>query len=167
MNTETALSWKCTHSSIAAKGGNKKFITPFSNTFVLKNCAFKSEKIKHMWRRWGTAQTFFLTFIHELEKQIILKKLLNWANKKQIILIFTMLQFLKKYKEKHLQISLSKSWWYDLQFLRYRAKYTEFGNFRSFFVLLSPKTPKIKILKNEKICWRYHHFTHVYQKSQS
>ena len=29
------------------------------------------------------------------------------------------------------------------------------------------KTPKIKILKNEKICWRYHHFTHVYQKSQS
>ena len=33
------------------------------------------------------------------------------------------------------------------------------------------KTPKIKILKNEKICWRYHHFTHhfikVYPKSQS
>ena len=29
------------------------------------------------------------------------------------------------------------------------------------------KTSKIKILKNEKICWRYHHFTHVYQKSQS
>ena len=28
------------------------------------------------------------------------------------------------------------------------------------------KTPKINILKNEKICWRYHHFTHVYQKSQ-
>ena len=32
---------------------------------------------------------------------------------------------------------------------------------------VSLKTPKIKILKNEKICWRYHHFTHVYQKSQS
>ena len=29
------------------------------------------------------------------------------------------------------------------------------------------QTPKIKILINEKICWRYHHFTHVYQKSQS
>ena len=29
------------------------------------------------------------------------------------------------------------------------------------------KNPKIKILKNENICWRYHHFTHVYQKSQS
>ena len=29
------------------------------------------------------------------------------------------------------------------------------------------KTLKIKILKNEKIFWRYHHFIHVYQKSQS
>ena len=29
------------------------------------------------------------------------------------------------------------------------------------------QTPKIKILKNEKNCWRYHHFTHLYQKSQS
>ena len=28
------------------------------------------------------------------------------------------------------------------------------------------KNPKIKILKNEKICWRYH-FTHMYQESQS
>ena len=37
------------------------------------------------------------------------------------------------------------------------------GHFLPFYPL---KTPKIKILKNEKICWRYH-FTHVYQKSQS
>ena len=37
------------------------------------------------------------------------------------------------------------------------------GHFLPFYPL---KTPKIKILKNEKICWRYHHFTHVYQKSQ-
>ena len=29
------------------------------------------------------------------------------------------------------------------------------------------KTSKIKILKNEKTCWRYHHFTHVHQKSQT
>ena len=28
------------------------------------------------------------------------------------------------------------------------------------------KNPRIKILKNEKICRRYHYFTHVYQKSQ-
>ena len=29
------------------------------------------------------------------------------------------------------------------------------------------KNPKIKILKKEKICWRYLHFTHVHQKSES
>ena len=29
------------------------------------------------------------------------------------------------------------------------------------------KNPKLKILKNEKICWRYRHFSNVYQKSQS
>ena len=53
-----------------------------------------------------------------------------------------MLHFFKKNNEKHLQISLSKSWWYDLQLLRYRAKHTEIGNFRSFFALLPPKNPK-------------------------
>ena len=29
------------------------------------------------------------------------------------------------------------------------------------------KNPKIKTLKNENFCLRYHHFTHVYQKLQS
>ena len=29
------------------------------------------------------------------------------------------------------------------------------------------KNPKIKLLKNEKNCYRYHHFTHVYQRLQS
>ena len=38
------------------------------------------------------------------------------------------------------------------------------GHFLPFCLL---KTPKIKIVKNEKICWRYHHFTIVYQKSLS
>ena len=32
------------------------------------------------------------------------------------------------------------------------------GHFLPFYPL---KTPKLKILKNEKICWRYHHFTRV------
>ena len=41
-----------------------------------------------------------------------------------------------------------KSWWYDLQLLRYRAWWTEIGNFRSFFGFLLPWKPKkIKILK--------------------
>ena len=89
------------------------------------------------------------------------------ANKNKIISIFTMLNFFKKNKAKYLQISFSKSWWYDLYLLRYRAKHTEIHNFPSFFALLPlKKKTKIKILKNEKKCWIYHHFTHVYQKSQ-
>ena len=48
-----------------------------------------------------------------------------------------------------------------------RAKQTQIGNFRSFLPFIPLKTAKIKILKNEKIYWRYHHFTHVHQKSQS
>ena len=44
-----------------------------------------------------------------------------------------------------------------------RAKQT----FRSFFPFIPLKPPKIKILKNENVCWRYHHFTHVHQKLQS
>ena len=36
-----------------------------------------------------------------------------------------------------------------------------------FLPFLPPKKPKNQILKNENICWRYHHFTQVYQKLQS
>ena len=35
-----------------------------------------------------------------------------------------------------------------------------------FLPFIPLKTPKIKILKNEKIYWIYHHFTHVHQKLQ-
>ena len=52
-----------------------------------------------MWRRWGTAQNFFLAFIDELEKQVIVKKTVKVGHKKQIILIFTMLH-LKKQQQK-------------------------------------------------------------------
>ena len=51
----------------------------------------------------------------------------------------------KKIKKKHLQISLSKSSWYnlhDLQFLRYRANHTEISNFSSFFAPLPPIKPQ-------------------------
>ena len=57
----------------------------------------------------------------------------------------------------------------DLQFLRYRVWQTEIGNYGSFLALLSPplKTWKTRILKKWEICWRYHHFTNVYQKPQA
>ena len=47
-------------------------------------------------------------------------------------LIFTMLHFFKKNKEQ-LAVSL-----YDLQFLRWRPRQSEIGNFGSFFALLLP-----------------------------
>ena len=57
----------------------------FSKTFSIKNLhrivsevlsilIFEVLKITHMRRRWGTPQNFFLAFIDELEKQIIIKK---------------------------------------------------------------------------------------------
>ena len=52
-----------------------------------------------MWSRWGTPQNFFLAFIDELEKQIIIKKTVEVGQQKQIILIFIMLH-LKKNKLK-------------------------------------------------------------------
>ena len=48
-----------------------------------EKCFLDEIKITHMWRRWSTPQNFFFAFIDELEKQL-LKKLLKWANKKQI-----------------------------------------------------------------------------------
>ena len=42
-----------------------------------------------------------------------------------------------------------------------KVKLLTLGHFLSFIPL------KIKIFKNEKICWWYHHFTHVHQKSKS
>ena len=39
-----------------------------------KKNKIRKEKITHMRRRWGTPQKFFLGFIDELEKQIIIIK---------------------------------------------------------------------------------------------
>ena len=52
-----------------------------------------------------------------------------------------------KKKEKHPEISQ----WYDRQFLRYRAKHTEIGNFRLFFAVLPPKNPKNQNFEKWKI----------------
>ena len=49
---------------------------------------------------------------------------------------------------------------YDVWFLRYGV----FFHFGSFYLFYSTSNPKIKILKNEKSAWRYHHFTKVYHK---
>ena len=93
---------------------------------------------------------------------------MKWANNKQIILIFTKLHFflkqikknICKYNYQNLDDMIYSSW--DLE--QNKLKLVILGHFLPIIPL---KTQKIKILKNEKICWRYHHFTHVHQKSQS
>ena len=50
-------------------------------------------KITQMCRRWGTPQNFYLAFIDELEKQIIIKKLIKSAKKKVGILILMLYFF--------------------------------------------------------------------------
>ena len=66
-----------------------------------------------------------------------------------------------------------KSWWYDLQLLRYRVWQTEIGNYGLPSVLLRPlphrplNLLKLRILKKWKSIWRCDHFAHVYQKSRS
>ena len=76
-----------------------------------------------------------------LKNNYLLKNCWSGPIKNARILIFTLLYFLKKNKEKHLEISYftpvyQKSWWYDLQFLRYRVCETEIGYYKWFFVLL-------------------------------
>ena len=114
---------------------------------------------------WWTWKTTFL-----------LKKLLKWANKSNKYFdIYKNLKKENKIKKNtwryHYFISMyQQSSWYDLRFLRYRMRQNQIGNCGSFFAFYSPllKTPKIRILKRmKKNCWRYHHFTQVYQNLQS
>ena len=78
-----------------------------------------------------------------------------------------MLHFLKnikkntcRYHYQNLDDMIYSSWDIEQNIL----KLVILGHFLPFYPL---KTPKIKILKSENICWRYPHFTHVHQKSQS
>ena len=49
-----------------------------------------------MCRRWGTPQNLCLTFIDELEKQLLIKKLMKWAKKNLRILILLLYFFLNR-----------------------------------------------------------------------
>ena len=102
-----------------------------------------------------------------LKNNYLLKTLVKWVYKK-----CKNFQYLKSYIEKkkrtrryHYFIPVYQKSWYDLQLLRYRVWPTEICNYGSFFALLTPK--KSEFWKNEKSCWRYYHFTHVYQKRKS
>ena len=95
-----------------------------------------------------------------LKNNYLLKNCSSGPIKNVRILVFKML-YLKKIKKKTLRYYYftpvyRKSWWYDLQFLRYRAWQMEIGYYRSFFAFLHPFLPpflkiqKIRILKKWK-----------------
>ena len=80
--------------------------------------------------------------------------------------------FLKKkkiWRYHYLTPVYQKSWWYDLQLLRYRVWQTEIGTYGSFFPFYNHKNQKKSESKKKKRknCRIYHHFTQVYQKPQS
>ena len=118
----------------------------------------KLSRKNHTQRKRGTPQNLCLAFIYELEKQLFIKKTVKWANKKCKNFNIYNVVFFQTNKEKHWRYHYftspyQKSWWYDLQFLRYRVRQTEIGNDGSFFALLPRphKNPtKNEIWKNEK-----------------
>ena len=57
-------------------------------------------------------------------------------------------------------------WWsYDIWFLRYWVRQTDYLTFLTIFCpFTNLTTQKIKMLEKNQNLWRYYHFTHVYHK---
>ena len=114
-----------------------------------------------------------MAFIDELEKRLFIKKNC-WSGPIKKCKTFNIYNvFFWKNKRKHLELSLFYTcvpkilmiWFTVLEIIVWQTK---IGSYESFFALLPPKTPKNQnFAKNEKRCWRYHLFTHAYQKPQS
>ena len=94
---------------------------------------------------WGTWKTI-----------IYKKKLLKWTNKNIRILIFIILYFFREKKKNTLRYhffttAYQKSWWYDLQLVRYRVwQQIEIGNYGSLLTLL-PHSPLFQKPKETRI----------------
>ena len=106
-------------------------------------------------KKVGPNRISFWHLLVNLKNKYLFKKVLKWANKKQNN--FNIYNAALKKKKKinwwyhYLTTVYQKSWWYDLQFLRYRVWQTEISNFRPIhFWPFYPLTQKIKILKKWK-----------------
>ena len=113
-----------------------------------------------MWRRWAHIKISIWHLLINLKK-----KLLKCANKKYKNYTFLMLYFQKKIKKNtrryyYFTPVYQKSWWYDLQFLKYRIWLTEIGNYGSFFVLL-PTPLKTFLKKWKKLLETWSFYTSV------
>ena len=136
----------------------------------------RKRKLTHISRRLGTPQNFCLAFIDKLEKQLFIRKNC-WSGpiKNVRILIFAMFFKKKKNKEKHLEISLFYTClprttiiWGTVPELRSETNII----FLSFWAIFLPSCLPSNLKnqnfeKTKKLLWRCHHFTNVYQKSQS
>ena len=104
---------------------------------------------------------FFLAFIDELEKYL-LQKMLKWANKKQNNFDIYNVVF-----KKNLNDVIYSPWDIEQNILELLI----LGHFLLFYLAPrhppTPKNHKNQNFENENIWWRYHHFTHVYQKSMT
>ena len=86
---------------------NKMIISPVTQTerrvpFTLRESVRSEIKNHtHVKKVVHTSEFIFWNLLTNLKNKL-LKKLLKWTNKNEIILIFTMPHLLKKYKEKHL-----------------------------------------------------------------
>ena len=124
-------------------------ILPFSIFIFRYNKTVNKWKITHMWRN---ISVWYL--LMNLKNNYFFKKLLIWANIKcKNFNIYN--KTLNRYQE--ITLMYQKSWWNDLQLLRYKVWQTEIGNYGSFFALLPPppvlshlKTQKIRTLKKWK-----------------
>ena len=101
-------------------------------------------KITHMWRRWDTLQNFFLAFIDKLEKQIIIKKTVEWVNKKKQNNFNIYVLFKKEKKNTELQSETGRI-------------FCHLGHFLPFQPQENLENQNFKIEKNIK---RYYTFTH-------
>ena len=125
--------------------------------------------ITHVYHKWRLHDVQFLKY---KAQQSFLS---FWAICCPLTLLTTWkIKVFRKWKKKswryyNFTLAYHKWWSYDVWFLRYGVRQTEFFSpFGPFFALLPPKQPrKSKFWKNEKSTWRYHHFTKVYHKWQS
>ena len=76
--------------------------TPSRYMFWLVDIRYWQVKVTHMWGWWGTLHNFFLAFIDELEKQIIIKTPVEVGQKKNQnnFNIYNVAFFFKKKKKR-------------------------------------------------------------------
>ena len=103
----------------------------WSFAIILNYSAFQSLYIFS--KRLSRPQNFCLTFFKELKNQ--LKNCWSGPIKNVRILIFTKMIKQNTWRYHYFTPVYQKSWWYDLQFLRYRVWQTEIGNYESFSAL--------------------------------